>query len=205
MSTNKLKHRIPTIQVAPLLVEDSPLSKPVSDDPMAWRNAPTIVVQLLTEAWLGWKGVGKVIEVKEIVDFNGFDYDCVVSGHAVPVIKISQRVNSAKKMSRSTELNNIQSKIVNINGIIEATELPLRQVEELKVAIAEAKKTSADKEWVKTNEDSLIGWEKREGELVARLEKLYTEKTELESKFKETESMDLSEKHFWEFKLDELD
>lgn len=94
-----------------------------------------------------------------------------------------------------------------LEGIVvsrQTVQNPLDENARLQAAVMAAKSTNTDKEWIAAQEQALEGWEIREGELKAHLEKLDAEMVAKEAEMKELLAVDLSAVEEWSFSLDEL-
>jgi hypothetical protein len=170
-----------------------------------WRNCPIVVLDMVTDAWLGWKGFKRVVPVREVANIDDMDYEMTMTSGIPPVVTVTMRCNQNARISRNVAMNVCQAKIDKIVAQIGVTQQPLDENAKLQESLLAAKETRSDPEWIKQQEDSLIGWDKRADELNAMLADLNADLEVQKCELNRLGQLEFVAKQQWEFKLDELE
>lgn len=190
--------------------DTSPNSKPRKDsaesvvkDTDSWRSLPVPLIWMLGDAWAGWKELTRPVPVKSF-QFQDYDYDMQLISMPVPIITLTKRCSQILRSSHQMRLTKLNSDLEGIKISIQTRQLPLDEMARLQRAIQAAKETNTDPKWIKSQEESLDGWDLREAELKAQIEGLNDTRKAKELEMQALLTRDLSAVEKWSFSLGEI-
>jgi hypothetical protein len=185
-------------------------SKPSKDslesvvkDTDSWRSLPLPLIWLVCDAWAGWKELTRPVPVKSI-QYQDYDYDMQLIAMPVPIITLTKRCSQILRSSHQMRLTKLKSDLEGIKASIQTRQHPLDEMTRLQRAIQAAKETNTDPKWIKSQEESLEGWDLREAELKAQIEELNEATKAKELEMQALLTRDLSAVEKWSFSLGEI-
>lgn len=182
--------------------EDGNEIVPFSPTEGSWRDIPPVGITMLTESWLNWKrGMGII---PKSVNLDGFDYDMSLAIKQVPEVTISKRCSSIYRSSLQLRLAKLKGEIEKETANYTLNESFIRQMDAVKNELESQRKTRSDEDRIKELEAHLNGWNEREVELQANLDKIQAVILAKGIELDEMLKADLSAVEEWHFKLDEI-
>lgn len=158
------------------------------DAPKKVYPMPQVAEWLKLDQWARFKGLDNPKPVRSIPDMDGFTYEAEIlqnePGHK---IRISQRVPTVNRMTLQSRLAAVDGEIKQLIRDLEMNEDILENNKKGIAQLEAAKKTKADPEWIKSQEDAMNGLEILMPQLEEKVEAI---KENLESKYEDYEKLE---------------